>query len=91
MCGHLDWINCIEFSSNGKLLATGSEDKTIRLWDLTLAKPKSIVLEGHSGWVFSVKFSPNNQYLVSGGADNDDCLWDVKSGLLIGFPLTGAH
>ena len=63
--GHEDWVTSVSFSPNGQTLATGSRDKTARLWNLQ----GDVLREfpGHEDWVTSVSFSPNGQTLVTGG------------------------
>ena len=69
----------MQFSKDGKILASGSRDKTIKLWRV---KTGSIIrtLYGHKGWVRSVEFSSSSDVLVSGGRDKTIRLWDVSSG-----------
>ncbi len=79
--GHVAPVRGVAFSPDGKTLATGSEDKTIRLWDLTGAGPKELtVLKGHSTWVTSVAYSPDGKYLASTGSTDDKTLrlWKLK-------------
>ena len=66
--GHSDQINRMAYSSDGKTLATASDDKTVRLWDAATGSVRAI-LQGHSSPVDSVAFSPNAKMLASGAGD----------------------
>lgn len=77
--GHKGDLWGVDFSPDGKYLATGSNDKTARLWDL--ASGQTIrVFSGHTGELGEVVFSPDGKYLLSGSADKTARLWDVASG-----------
>ena len=68
--GHTNNVTALAASRDGKFLATGSTDKTIRLWDLTRATPRlARVYQGHSEEVSSLAFSPDGQTLASGSND----------------------
>ncbi len=70
----------VAFSPNSQILASGSDDRTIRLWDIsqTEAEPKLIkVREEHNFWVGSVAFSPDGQKLASGSYDKTIRVWDL--------------
>ena len=74
--GHESCANKLVFSPDGKILASGSMDGAIRLWDIATGKNLA-VLEGHTYFVRSVAFSPDGKTLVSGSADGTVRLWDV--------------
>jgi len=77
--GHLHPINCIVWSPNGRMLASPSEDKTIRLWDAKTGRCLRI-LKGHSASVCRITFHLDNRILASGSRDKTVRLWDVKTG-----------
>ncbi|MEL6438065.1 MAG: hypothetical protein AAFQ80_02245, partial [Cyanobacteria bacterium J06621_8] len=78
--GHQDYVISVEFSPGGKYIVSGSDDKTVKLWDV---KNQSLVhtFNGHQFGVRSVGFSPDGNYLVSGSGeifgsgDNTVKLW----------------
>ena len=81
--GHKDSINSITFSPDGRTLASGSVDKTIRLWNINTGELIE-TLEGHKDYVRSVAFSSDGQTLASGGSwDNTIRLWNVNTRELI--------
>ncbi len=80
--GHSSDVNSVVFSPDGKTLASGSDDKTIKLWNLT-TKKEIRTLQGHSKWIWTVAFSPDGKTLASAGADKTITLWDVSSGNVI--------
>jgi WD40 repeat protein len=73
-----DVVESAAFSPNERLLAAGSNDHLVRVWDLTNGK---LLYEGQQeSTVYSVTFSPDGQVLASAGEDAKVQLWDARSG-----------
>lgn len=75
--GQRGGIYSLSFSPDGKLLATGGEDRRIRVWDLASSNILK-ELKGHSDTVYSLAWSKDSALLASGGLDGTVRLWDVK-------------
>jgi WD40 repeat protein len=85
--GHTSEVVSVAYNPNGKMLASGSSDKTIKLWDAA-SRRELRTLAGHTDNVTSVAFSPNGRMLASGSDDKTIKLWDVASGKVL-RTLTG--
>jgi len=82
LSGHTYSVNSVAFSPDGRLLASGSRDRTIRLWDVEAGQVVR-TLSGHTDWVSSVAFSPDGRLLASGSDDRTIRLWDVGTGQVV--------
>jgi hypothetical protein len=87
--GHTDPVLSVSYSPDGTRIVTGSEDKTVRLWDAETGKPVGEPLRGHTSWVNSVSFSPDSTRIVTGSKDKTVRLWDAATGQPVGDPLRG--
>jgi dipeptidyl aminopeptidase/acylaminoacyl peptidase len=69
----------VAYSPDGKLLAAGSWDGSVRLWEVATGKEVRQFV-GHKGWVSAVAFAPDGQTLATGGKDRDVHLWEAATG-----------
>ena len=83
--GHTGDVTSVSFSPDGQMLASGSVDKTVRVWDVNTGVLLNTLI-GHTDMVTSVSFSPDGQMLTSGSWDKTVILW---RGVGIFLPLIG--
>ncbi|OBT95231.2 hypothetical protein VE01_07574 [Pseudogymnoascus verrucosus] len=103
LAGHLGWVEAVAFSPDGKHIASGSRDNTIKLWDASTGSLQK-TLASHLGLVGAIAFSLDGKHIASGSGDNTIKLWDASTGSLqktlvghldlvkaIAFSLDGKH
>ena len=76
---HPTAVNTVTFSPDSRLILSGSDDETVRVWDAATGAERR-VLKGHSDSVNAVAFSPNGRLIVSGSDDKTVRIWDAALG-----------
>ncbi len=80
LTGHKAPILCMAFTADGKTLATGGMDQTVKLWDVETGREKIGGFLGHVDAVTTVAIHPDGKTVATGGADRTVRLWDASTG-----------
>jgi WD40 repeat protein len=78
LAGHPNCVSSLALSPGGKRLCSGSQDGTIKVWDLETSK-QTLTLHGHTGQVNSLTMSPCGKRLYSGSGDETIKVWDLAA------------
>ncbi len=76
--GHSSWVRAVAYSSDGAHVASGSDDNTVRLWEVATAA-KTARFEGRTDWVHAVAFSPYSKHVASASEESTAHLWEVAT------------
>lgn len=79
LTGHRGWVKSVAVNPDGTWAASGSDDKTVKIWDLETGQCRA-TLEGHTGEVQSVAITPDGKRILSGSFDKSVRVWDAGSG-----------
>lgn len=85
--GHAEAVIAAQFSPDGRYLASGSGDTTVRFWDVNTETPQ-FTCKGHKHWILAIAWSPDGNKLASGCKNSQVCIWDPATGNQIGKTLS---
>lgn len=89
LTGHENKVISVAYSPDGFLLASGSRDGTVRIWDTRTGEEALAPLQSNDGRVLSVSFSPNGLLVISGGEGKVVHVWSASTGRAVLPPLNG--
>ncbi|XP_062508173.1 notchless protein homolog 1-like [Corticium candelabrum] len=86
--GHTEAVIAVSFSPDGRQLASGSGDTTVRFWDIYTETPLH-TCKGHSHWILCISWASDGSKLASGCKNSQICIWDPSTGKQLGKTLLG--
>lgn len=78
--GHRKRLTCLAYSPDGELVASGGQDRVVRIWEHRTGVMRNALFAGHRDWVWAVGWHPEGRLLASGGDDGGVRLWDGLTG-----------
>ena len=75
LTGHTDYVSVLDFDSKERYLASGSDDHSVRVWDLITGEAVAVLI-GHADWIRAVDYTPDGG-LVSGSLDGTIIKWNI--------------
>jgi WD40 repeat protein len=79
LIGHKDWVTAVAFSPDGRWLASGSLDKSARLWNIADGSMLR-TMPSYDSWILSLAFAPDGRTIATGSSDRRIVLWNVETG-----------
>jgi WD40 repeat protein len=78
LTGHTDYVRGIALSPDDVYVASASDDKTVRVWEVATGQPLR-VLQGHTHWVLCAAWSRDGEWIASGSRDESVRVWRVDA------------
>jgi len=91
LTGHDSAVRSVSYSFDGRILASGSDDDTVRIWDTLTGEESMSPMRSGDGAVLSVDFARNSKWVASGTKAGTVCIWTVTPGLTCLRKLSGNH
>ena len=77
---HTNEVNSISFSPDGRSLVSGSDDRSVRIWNIRDGSSRKLPGSDGAGWFFSVVFSPDGRYIAASDGTRDSLwIWDSRT------------
>ena len=78
LSGHENWVRSLQFHSNGKYLLSASDDKSVRVWDLTQARCVKTLGGAHGHFVSCLDYNARDPHLATGSVDTTIKVWNCR-------------